>query len=292
MYENAYYDDKLLEEISNYDVPLPSDNYNNLQDIFFYLDRIKTGYRKKNFDYYNFYGMNVPRVTHIIEACINNNGLMNWASTVGKEEVKRVRDESLYIGSKTHEMIEYYLINRKDPEDISYKTPKNYYQKIMTSYNNFKAWVRFINSFKFYIREIVAIETQVVCTLYGGTIDCIMNINGKNYIVDFKTSKSIHYEHIIQACSYLWAVNAGYREDLPHIDGIGIIRVDKEKENTFEDYFLNLDNSFQYNVIDHAITCWSFMLANYYHNLNMQLLFKDSKKYCTLKGLRKEYNYE
>ena len=48
------------------------------------------------------------------------------------------------------------------------------------------------------------------------------------YIIDFKTSKQISYEYIIQTCAYMWLINNGFFPEISHIDGVGIIRVDKE----------------------------------------------------------------
>ena len=199
-----------------------------LEDVFL-LDNINDEYRKKNFTVYKYNEREVPRVSQILKECISKEFLINWAARIGSKQMYLEKKKATEIGSIVHEMIEYYLLNNSDM-DIPFKIPQYYIYAIKTAYNNFKNWIRYINSLGYYIEEVVGTEIQVSCPLYGGTIDCIMKINGRYYIIDFKTSKSISYEYIIQTCSYMWIVNHGYCLNLPHIDGIGIIRVDKENK--------------------------------------------------------------
>lgn len=248
-----------------------------LEDIFL-LDNINE-YREKHFTVYKYDGREVPRVSEILKECIAKEFLVNWAARIGSKQMFLERKKATEIGSIVHEMIENYLLNNTDM-NISFKVPQYYINPIKTAYNNFKDWVKYINSLGYYIEEIVAIEKQVSCPLYGGTIDCIMKINGKYYIVDFKTSKSISYEYIIQTCSYMWIVNNGYCPDLPHIDGIGIIRIDKENKK-FEDLFLNEHIPYQNQIINQYFDGFGHLLGSFYHNINMRLLFSSYKKnYC------------
>ena len=247
----------------------------NLEDVFF-MDTLDDKYREKNFDYYNFNGLPVPRVSHILKECIGKEYLMIWAAKLGYKEMIAARNKATTIGSFVHEMIEHYLLHGEDL-DISYKVSPYYLPQIMIAYNNFKDWVIYINSLGFFIEEIIAIEYVVVCPLYGGTIDCILRINGKVYIIDFKTSKQISYEYILQTCSYMWIINNGYYPNLPYIDGIGIIRIDKESKK-FEDLFLNNHIPEQKNIIDYYINAFSALLSSYYNNINVKQLFSRYKK--------------
>lgn len=66
---------------------------------------------------------------------------------------------------------------------------------------------------------------------YVGTFDAIMTIDGKRYLVDYKTSNGIYDEHYLQASAYLKA----YEEEAgPALDGaliIGIVKEDKEDKD-------------------------------------------------------------
>ena len=57
---------------------------------------------------YKVDGVKVPSVTRIVDACFPKN-LTEWAVSVGEEEYRRVTDEALNIGNKTHEWIEKYI---------------------------------------------------------------------------------------------------------------------------------------------------------------------------------------
>lgn len=179
-------------------------------------------------------------------------------------------------------MIENYLLTGNDL-NLSYKIVPNYIKSVNIAYNNFKLWVDNINNLGYKIEKILATEQEVTCPYYGGTIDCIMEINGATYIIDFKTSKQISYEYIIQTCAYMWLINNGFFPEISHIDGIGIIRVDKEKEGKFEDLFLNEHIPYQKEIIDQYIRGFGSLLNSYYNNINMKILFSNYKK---------SYNFE
>lgn len=244
-----------------------------LHDIFL-LDGIEE-YRK-NLDTYTFNGLPVPRVSTILKECISKEYLINWAAKIGKQQYAIERNKATTIGSRVHEMIEHYLLYHEDL-DLSFKIAPSYLPSVLNAYNNFKEWVKYLNSNGYYIEKIIAIEKEISCPYYGGTIDCICQINGKIYIIDFKTSKQISYEYIIQTCAYMWMVNHGYCPDIPHIDGIGIIRIDKEKKK-FEDLFLNESIPEQNNIINQFFMGFGSLLSSYYHNINMRYLFSQYKK--------------
>lgn len=50
---------------------------------------------------------------------------------------------------------------------------------------------------------------------YAGTIDCLAEVNGELYLIDFKTSKSVYTSHIIQVSSYKQAL----AEEMPEYAG-------------------------------------------------------------------------
>lgn len=247
-----------------------------LQDIFL-LDTISDDYRFKNFDTYEFQGIPVPRVSNILKECIAKEFLISWAAKIGQQQYLIERNTATTIGSRTHEMIENFLTTGTDL-NLEYKTAPNYMKSVNIAYSNFKAWIDNLESLGYKIEKIWAIEQKVTCPYYGGTIDCIMQINGAIYIVDFKTSKQISYEYIIQTCAYMWIVNNGYFSEISHIDGIGIIRIDKEKKGKFEDLFLNEHIPYQKEIINHYIAGFGSLLNAYYHNIDMKIQFSNYKK--------------
>lgn len=250
------------------EIPIPDELYS-----LFLLDELD--FQKDSPYTYNG-TIHVPRVSIILKECISKEYLINWAARIGKQQYTIEKNKATTIGTRVHEMIENYLLNGTDL-DVSFKTAPSYMNAINTAYNNFKNWKSYIESLGYFLEEIIAIEKSIATPYYGGTIDCVCRINGKVYIIDFKTSKKISYEYIIQTSAYMWAVNNGYGDNLPHIDGIGIIRIDKEK-NKFEDLFLNESIPYQYNILNQYFIGFGSLLASYYNNLNMKHWFSKYKK--------------
>ena len=120
----------------------------------------------------------------------------------------------------------------------------------------------------FIIEEVVGLEITVVCPWYGGTIDGIFKINGLYYIVDFKTSKSISYQYLIQTAAYMWIINNGYCPELPNIDGIGIIRVDKRYIGGYEDLFMNSYNEYQNYMINQFQMAFCSYVDTFYRTIH------------------------
>lgn len=269
-----------MNDIIEYKVP-------TLEDIF---DLDLKEYRDANYDKYEYNGIKVPRVTNIIKECIYKEYLIIWAARIGISKYYEEQRLSLNIGTVTHEMIENFLLYGTDLEVKNNLSVTN--QRASVAYYNFKLWIEKMNSLGYNIK-IIAIEKAIVCPYYGGTIDCIMSINGAIYIVDFKTSKQISYEYFIQTCAYMWAVNNGYFEGISHIDGVGIIRIDKFVKGSFEDVFLNGFIPDQKVIIDHFTLGFGSILSSYYNNINMQIQYdkylKIYDKEYTLGGI---YNNE
>lgn len=247
----------------------------NLEDIFS-LNHIEDKYKEKYWTVYNYQGKPIPRVSQILTDGIYKPFLTTWAAKVGEKKMKETRDTALLIGSRVHEMIEYYLKTNK-VKDVSYKTAPMYMKSIQKAFHNFQSWIEKLHKYGCKIDHVYAIEQPVSCPYYGGTVDCIAQINGANYILDWKTSKRIDYSYIIQTIAYMICINQGYVKDLPHIDGIGIVRVDKESDS-YQDFFLNYFIPEQKAMIDEYIKGFGFILGSFYHKLDMEQLFYKYKK--------------
>jgi len=256
-------------------------------------------YRNKKWDVYQFNELGVPRVSHILAACRNSEHLIKWAASVGYKKYNDIREKALEVGSITHEKIDNYLIHllvdhSKDPDlfhpNQSY-IPDKWNMEIDTAYENFKLWLSKIDAKGYPIQKLIGLEIPVTCPYYGGTIDAIVQINNAIYIVDFKTSKQISPEYIMQTASYMNIINSGYAKDLPHINGIGIIRVDKSKYNSHEDLFLNEFIPEENNMIHRYQECFNSYVEAFYRTCNTNYLYDEyTKKYSLDYVLRSNCN--
>lgn len=249
----------------------------SLTDIFL-LDTLDEMYRNKHFDYYDYKGLGVPRVTRILDQAVNKEFLINWAAKLGSQKYFFEKNKATTIGSRTHELIEEYLVSGKFADRIFFKTPPSMKKNVSIAFDNFKLWMNDMANHNYFISDIIAMEKVITCPYFGGTVDCICRINGRVYLVDFKTSKKINPEYLLQVCAYTWIINSGYVENLPHIDGIGIIRVDKEIKNKYEDLFLNFDIPWQNDILNKYISDFGILLQSYYTILAMEKEFPSIKK--------------
>lgn len=265
-----------LKDFTNTDI-YPSIDIPQLTDIFL-LDCLDESYRNKYFDYYDYKGIGVPRVTRILDQCVNKEFLIQWAAKLGKQKYFYEKNKATTIGSRTHELIEEYLTTGRFNENIFYKIPPSLKKNVSIAFNNFKEWMDGLANNGFFISDIIAMEKVVTCPYFGGTVDCICRINGKVYLVDFKTSKKISPEYLLQVAAYTWIINSGYVENLPKIDGIGIIRIDKETKGKYEDLFLNFNIPWQFDIINKFTMDFGVLLNSYYTILSMEREFIDVKK--------------
>ena len=230
-------------------------------------------------------GLGVPRVSHILQQCRDSEWLIQWAANIGRRKYDYYRDKALTIGTITHEIIDEYLrikYNYKPDEDFYYIN-KNfevdytsiddvYRESVFNASENFKLWDNRLAELGAKIDEIIGIEVPVVCPWYGGTIDLIVRINGAVYICDFKTSKSISPEYLLQASAYMWIINNGYIPGLPHVDGIGIIRVEKTRRGVIDDLFVNAFDPRGYEMILGYQKCFFAYLEAFYRTININYI--------------------
>lgn len=196
---------------------------------------------------YSYNGRPVPRVSDILKNCINEDYIAIWANSLGlrrksyKEELERLAD----IGTAVHESIERFFKFGIESDNIGFR--------------GFKDWWNVINQNN--VVKVIASEETIVCPYFGGTIDCILEINGKNYIVDFKTSNNITIKHFLQLAAYRYmvATQKGLK-----IDGLIILQLNKKKQ-AFGEYLVDFNNPeglhFMYDCTDTFLA-----MAYQYHN--------------------------
>ncbi len=240
---------------------------------------------RKSFTVYEYNGKSIPRVNEILEACIGKPYLQIWASKLGKDYIKTKR-ETLAIGSLVHEMCEYFM-NFGADKDVTIFSNR-VYEAVYNSYNNFKSWYNDMKD-KGYIITPLFTEQQTTNPWFGGTIDCIVNIKhplmniDQNYIIDYKTSKKISPDYILQTYAYLWSWNWNRQfvdGSLPYIHGIGIIRIGKEFSKDYNDLFISdsyILSELHYNL--------SSMVNWFYSYIDTEYLLKESKKIYKENGI-------
>ena len=183
-------------------------------------------------------GIKFPRVTSIISDCNGSKeGLLQWSANeairwlrenmtaydttningphykVCESDLQQARyaykDTSriaLDVGSEVHRAIEDFLKGK--PAVLTTVFAEN-------SFDAFLEWKSKNNL------EVIALEQTVWGDRWAGTADCICLLNGKKYVIDWKTSKAFYMTE-------MGAQIAAYRSCLPDVEGSGILRLDKE----------------------------------------------------------------
>lgn len=267
----------------------PCINNEPLNDIY-KLKNITNKQRDKRFTYYDYMGIPVPRVSNILDYCSDQSGIISWAASCGKKYVN-IRDDALTIGTMVHEAIEKYLKRELDIGELADEFGNDRLsEQACTAFKNFVAWQRSLEFAGFYIEHIYAIEEVMTCPYFGGTCDAIVRINGADYVIDFKTSKYINTSYLIQLSVYYWLINNGYCKVINHVDGIGVIRVDKNTKNKYDDFFLNAHIPWQNESLNTYINTFGSYCNAYYHGINAMVEFNSTKEsvsksiYTTLRG--------
>ena len=146
-----------------------------------------------------------PSVTTVLEA-YPKGFLIQWIKEVGLQ-ADAIRDKAGESGTYVHNQIELFLSG----VGIAFEDGR------------FEEWLminKFMEFYKEHVEEVISVEHKIVHTgmKIGGTMDLVCKIAGEIWLVDFKTSKSLHVTHEIQQAVYTEMWNSSC------VDGLEIKR--------------------------------------------------------------------
>jgi ATP-dependent exoDNAse (exonuclease V) beta subunit len=161
-----------------------------------------------------------PSVTSILQYMPKGKFFENWLKDVGHNSdiiAKKAADE----GTQVHEAIEKYLQGEK----LNWLDENGY------SKYSFEVWKMILKFHEFWTNiKPTLIENEIhlfsEIYVYAGTCDLIVEINGVRWLLDIKTSNSLHTSYDLQLAAYAQAWNELYEEK---IDKIGIIWLKSSK---------------------------------------------------------------
>ena len=174
-------------------------------------------------------GTIVPGVTTIL-GILNKPALVPWANKLGLQGIDSSKyvDEKAKIGTLAHQMIADYL--------KGVTTDTSEYSKVQIDQAE-NATLSFFEWEKTHPIEPVLIEERIVSEEYrfGGTIDCLARLNGELCLIDFKTSRGIFPEMLIQVVAYRQLlIESGY-----DVTKINILRIGRTEDEGFEERLVN-----------------------------------------------------
>lgn len=148
--------------------------------------------------YYELDGNKYPSVTTILKLISTNNDLMKWANYMGfkRKDITKIQDETASFGTLVHSHIQK-IVDNDAPDVIAPKDALEQYE-LDTVLKNFNRYIKDM-SYKTILseKELVSNELQ-----YGGTMDWLVEVNGYNILVDFKTSKKPRPTMYLQLGAY------------------------------------------------------------------------------------------
>ena len=184
-------------------------------------------------DRYQYQGYSLPRVTEIISSMLHEDFLMVWANNLGLYKRKKYKEEleqAATKGSYVHDAIEDHIQNNKeldlDTVMAGYRTEVSY------AYGSFKAWWKIISRNNI---KVIMQEYKLICPWFGGTLDLLIEINGRVYLLDFKTSNYSSYKYFLQLAAYRYILREFYGIE---IYGCGVIKLNK-KAIDFEEFIID-----------------------------------------------------
>lgn len=178
----------------------------NVQQVNFLKNRTYLRDSKKELYY--------PSVTTILEYVPKNKYFLQWMKEVGTE-ANRIMRQAAKEGSQVHYAAED-LINGKT---VRWK------DKDGNAKYSLKVWsmiCKFVDFWKTVNPEVIAVEKLIFSDVheYAGTIDLIVKINEKVYLLDIKTSNTVHRSQELQLAAYCkaWEEQTGQK-----IEAAGLI---------------------------------------------------------------------
>lgn len=186
-----------------------------------------------------------PSVTAIC-GIINKPGLSQWRGGIGNKKADKILKDAQDVGLEFHEIIQQYLEN-------SFVGHEVYSEKALNMAN--AVWSEFVEK-----RDVkpVSLERHVISDKwkFSGTLDGIIKVEDKIYLVDWKTSSRIDKTVALQLCGYLLALDEMTAPAEFPIDNGLIVQVDKKSCKVKTHEFTNLR---QYNdIFLSALKLWYF----------------------------------
>lgn len=240
---------------------------NTLITPYTYNPALNNGYIPEHFykdSPYKYEGKYVPRVTEILSDMLHVDSLMNWSNYIGlykHQSYKDVLDKAATIGTMVHNAIEEYLQQGTMPIFNHHVFSIN--ESATNAFNSFLEWWKVISTHNV---SIVMEEAPLICFYYGGTVDLVLNIDGKNYLIDFKTSNHPSSKYFLQLAAYKRILNEQYHLD---ISGCIILMLSKS-EVRYNEIMLNLDDVKDFMFMKDCETTFMSLVYAYYNRYSIE----------------------
>ncbi|MFW9991942.1 MAG: PD-(D/E)XK nuclease family protein [Candidatus Odinarchaeota archaeon] len=187
-------------------------------------------------------GKRVPSVTTILNI-LNKPALIDWAWKCGCEglDYKAVRDDAASVGTLAHYLIMCHL--KKEKPDL-----KEYSQDDISRAEN--CLIKYWDWEREHPIKPIMVEESLVSEKYGfgGTIDCLAELNNEVLLIDHKTGRAIYHEMFYQLAAY----KALLEENGHLIKNARILRIGRDENEGFEER-VTKDLGGQWELFKHCL---------------------------------------
>lgn len=204
-------------------------------------------------------GIPVPRVTEILSKMIHRDNLMYWANSLGFKGLryKDVLNNAADIGTIAHAAIEKFLKNKLESVDN-------------IPFLGFISWYNIVTQDIGLPIEVIFVEHKLTCKWFGGTMDALLKIGNKLYLIDFKTSNHVTFNYFLQLAAYRFMLKEKENID---IDGVIVLQLDKTAPG-FNEYLLDFSIKEHLLFINHCEKTFLSLVYAYYNVEHAENLYK------------------
>ncbi|MFA5388893.1 MAG: hypothetical protein WC312_03965 [Candidatus Omnitrophota bacterium] len=147
----------------------------------------------------------VPSVTWIADHYPKGIAFYKWLASKGWDEAEALKQAAADKGSKVHLAIADLIDGKEVKINAKYINPTTEKEEELTL-EEYEAISSFAEWFKKVKPKVVERDFVVWGEGYAGTVDLFCEIDGRAYVVDFKTSQYIWPSHELQVSAYLHAL--------------------------------------------------------------------------------------
>jgi hypothetical protein len=164
--------------------------------------------------FYRRDGKYYPSITSILNFFPKNQFFHNWLKDVGHNS-DIIASKAAAEGTQVHNACEELMLGKE-------VTWMNGDGKVNYSLDVWKMILKFADFWKQTKPELIATEYHLFSDehQYAGTTDIICRIDGKLWLIDIKTSNSVHTSYNLQLAAYAKAWNETHNEP---VEGIAIL---------------------------------------------------------------------
>lgn len=149
-----------------------------------------------------------PSVTSVLNYFPKNQFFHSWLKDVGHNS-EIIANKAAGEGTQTHSAIERFI----NGEEISWIDE---FGNAKYSLEVWKMILKFAEFWNTHKPELIATEYHVFSDVskYAGTVDLVVRIDKKLWLIDIKTSNSLHTAHNLQLAAYAMAWNETHTDPI------------------------------------------------------------------------------